>query len=180
MVIHPLSPPILHEPYSTPPYTSSQSSLSRKRKRQHNTNEDLRLNQYDHKSKKQQDEVIFAPLTPTSPPSLFASININAPPATEHEVPSHGYQNNGVITNRWDISQHSKPNPNSSAITPTVPSQNILLRDLHLNSRTFQYNQDCLLRSNDQNEEMWEEEEEVVAERYSAMNKVLGSRKHMR
>ena len=177
---------MFYERYSTPPYTSSSSQeSSRKRKRHSENEEDLPLNEFienDHISKKQRDEVIVAPLTPTSPPSSFISINRYTPPATDHDITSyHNTQNKKVIiTHPSYVAQHlhdSKPH-NSSDVDSTIPSQNLLLRNLHLRSRTYQFNQDRL-RSVDRDEEMWEEEEEVVAERYSAMNKVLGSRKHV-
>jgi len=47
-----------------------------------------------------------------------------------------------------------------------------------MQSRTYQFNKDHL-RSMDKDEEMWEEEEESVAERYSEMNKLLRSRKRI-
>jgi hypothetical protein len=59
-----------------------------------------------------------------------------------------------------------------------IPVQNLLLRNLHMNSKAYQNNKvSKALTSEDEDEEMWEEEEEVVAERYAEMNKILGSRK---
>ena len=186
MVIHPFSPPMFHETYSTPPYASSLSQeSSRKRKRHSDNEEDLPLNEFiesDHISKKQRDEVIVAPLTPTSPPSSFTSTNRYSPPAADHDIPSYNIIHNkkAVITHPSYVAQHQHhtKSRSSSDVDSAIPYQNLLLRNLHLNSRTYQFNQDRL-RSVDQGEEMWEEEEEVVAERYSAMNKVLGSRKHV-
>ena len=177
---------MLHENYSTPPYTSSLSQEStRKRKRHSSTEEDLSLNEIienDHISKKQRDEIIVAPLTPTSPPYSFIHINRYSPPATDHDSPNVNPHNNHVIfTNHPSCvtqHQHHTQSQCQSEVDSTIPSQNLLLRNLHLNSRTYQFNQERL-RSVDHDEEMWEAEEEVVAERYSAMNKLLGSRKHV-
>lgn len=182
MVIHPFSPPMFHETYSTPPYTSS-SSQDSSRKRKRHSEQDLPLDVFienDHVSKKQRDELIVAPLTPTSPPSSFISINRYSPPATDHDILSYNNIHNkkAPITHPPYVAQHQHHTKSHSLsdLDSAIPSQNLLLRNLHLNSRTYRLNQDRL-RSEDQDEEMWEEEEEVVAERYSAMNKVLGSRK---
>jgi hypothetical protein len=177
---------MFHETYSTPPYISSSSQeSSRKRKRPSDTEEDLPLNEFienDHISKKQRDEVIVAPLTPTSPPSSFISINRYSPPVADHDIATYHNTHNkkAIITHPSYVAQHQhhKKSHSSSDIDSTIPSQNLLLRNLHLNSRTYQFNQNRL-RSVDQDAEMWEEEEEIVADRYSAMNKVLGSRKHV-
>ncbi len=177
---------MLHESYSTPPYTSSLSQEStRKRKRHYGTEEEFPLNEIienEHISKKQRDEIIVAPLTPTSPPYSVISINRYSPPATDHDPPSHNTYNSKVILTHHPSyvaqHQHHTKSRSLSDVDSNIPSQNLLLRNLHLNSRTYQFNQDRL-RAVDQDEEMWEEEEEVVAERYSAMNKLLGSRKHV-
>lgn len=46
-----------------------------------------------------------------------------------------------------------------------------------MSSRVYQQNQKQLTPKEDEDEEMWDAEEEVVAERYAEMNKILGSRR---
>ena len=175
MVIHPYSPTMFPQTYSTPPYTVSQDTSLRKRKRQYDSEEDLPLHEFienEHISKKQRDEVA-APLTPTSPPSSVTSIQrFSSPPSSEQDT-HFLYDDKNVITHPSYMTQRST-NSHPSDVENPIPSQNLLLRDLHMNSRAYQINQD---RSMDKDEEMWQEEEEIVAERYSAMNKLLGSRR---
>jgi hypothetical protein len=183
MVVHPFSPQMLPSDYSTPPYASSQDT-SRKRKRQRD-HEDSSPNEFvenDHVLKKKRDEVV-APLTPTSPPSSFL-LHQRLTPPSEQDV---SYLHNPVEIETKDITQaspssyiayppHEHCKPSSSDGDSAIPSQNLFLRNLHLNSRAYQFNQNRD-RLADEDEEMWEEEEERVAGRYSAMNKVLGSRR---
>lgn len=189
MVIYPYSPPLFPQTYSSPPYSTSQDSSSRKRKRQYETEEDLPTHVFienEHISKKQRDEVV-APLTPTSPPSsVISAQSLSSPSSSEHPLLSNsnnvriviGGSNNTKISiaNRSFTIQHPSTSHSSDVVDTPIPSQNLLLRNLHMQSRTYQFNQDHL-RSMDKDEEMWEEEEESVAERYSEMNKLLRSRK---
>ena len=190
MVIYPYSPPVFPQTYSSPPYNNSQDSSSRKRKRQYETEEDLPTHVFienEHISKKQRDEVV-APLTPTSPPSSIISVQrFLSPSSSEHHPLLHNGSNVRIVigdSNNTKISitnpsftiQHPSTSQSSDVVDTPIPSQNLLLRNLHMQSRTYQFNQGHL-HSIDKDEEMWEEEEESVAERYSAMNKLLGSRK---
>ena len=167
---------MIAQPYSTPPYIASQDFSSRKRKRQCDNEEvtsPINFSEYEHISKKQRDEaVVVIPLTPSSPASPPSSFQrFSSTPLFEHDN-RFTYTDKSLIT---QPSQNlSKPPP--SEIQIPVPSQNMLLHNLHLQSRAYQIQQHRL-RSEDEDEEMWEEEEEAVAERYSAMNKLLGSRK---
>jgi len=190
MVIYPYSPPLFPQTYASPPYTTSQDS-SRKRKRQYETEEDLPILKFienEHISKKQRDEVV-APLTPTSPPSSIISVQgFSSPSSSEHHIPHNsnniriviGDSNNTKIsvTNQSFTTQHPSTSHSSDVADTPIPCQNLLLHNLHMQSRTYQFNKDHL-RSMDKDEEMWEEEEESVAERYSEMNKLLRSRKRI-
>jgi hypothetical protein len=187
MVIYPYSPPMFPQTYSSPPYNTSQDSSSRKRKRQYETEEDLPTHviiENEHISKKQRDEVV-APLTPTSPPSSVISVqSFSSPLSSEHHLLHNSNNVRIVIGSNTKISiinpsftiQHPSTSHSSDVVDTPIPPQNLLLRNLHMQSRTYQFNQDHL-RSMDKDEEMWEEEEESVAERYSEINKLLRSRK---
>jgi hypothetical protein len=190
MVIHPFSPHMLpsdyHQRYSTPPPYDPSRNSSRKRKR-HVDNEDA--NEFirnDHVQKKQRDElVLVTPLTPTSPPSTFSSIQMLSPPS-EQDI-HYVYQSNVIANKEFPapsyVATQEHLKHHSSDINSSIPPQNLFLRNLHLKSRTYQYNQNRIQELEkhdhdhiDEDDEMWEEEE-VVTDRYSAMNKLLGSRK---
>jgi len=181
MVIHPFSPPILPSDYphmySSPPSTSSQTSSSSSRKRKRPETEFFDNN--DHILKKQRDEFIIAPLTPTSPPSTLSTLQRLTPP-TDHEGPyvPHSQSHN----NKNDSNQFPAPSyvaypwqenikSHSSDALGSIPDHNRFLRDLHLTARAHQS------ARKHEDEEMLEEEEEMVSERYSEMNKLLGRRK---
>ena len=180
MVIHPFSPPILPSDYphiysSPPPSTSSDASSSpRKRKCEFDTEPEYN----DHIVKKQQDEFI-TPLTPTSSPSTLSILQRLTPPS-DPEGPyvynhSQSHKTNEInsFTNASYVtsSQRVEIKSHSSDAFTSIPAQNRFLRDLHLSARAHQS------ARKHEDEEMWEEEEEIVADRYSEMNKVLGSRK---
>lgn len=193
MAGHPFSPPLLpsdyYHGYSIQPSSIPSQNSPRKRKREFDI-EDLQFPESDHIPKKQRDEIV-TPLTPTSPPSSLSSIQALSPPADQRLY--HSY--NPPVTNDNDIqpssnlsyftypptSKQQVHQPDSSRVDTAISSQNLFLRDLHLKSRAYQNNQ-CHFDEidKDEDEEMWEEEEESVTERYAAMNKLLGSRRKTR
>jgi hypothetical protein len=189
MVMQPFSPPVLPSDYnqdyfSPPPYTSFEQS-SRKRKRQYDNEDDFVLTdlaEKEHITKKHRDEVVV-PLTPTSPPTSFSSFQRSSASVCEfsHALPPHPTHKD-VVSHLPPPSYVAYPPPQElskshpSDVDITIPSQNLFLRNLHMNSRAYQLNQNRFA-AEDKDEEMWVEEEEIVAERYSAMNKILGSRK---
>src|SRR5271155_4168684 len=183
MVIHPFSPPILPSDYphmySSPPSTSSQTSSSstRKRKRPFDPETEY-FDNNDHILKKQRDEFIITPLTPTSPPSTLSTLQRLTPPS-DHEGP---YVNHSQSHHKNDSNQFPAPSyvgylrqennkSHSSDALGSIPDPNRFLRDLHLTARAHQS------ARKHEDEEMLEEEEEMVSERYSEMNKLLGSRR---
>jgi hypothetical protein len=182
MVIYPFSPPILPSDYphmySSPPSTSSQTSSSSSRKRKRPETEYFDNN--DHILKKQREESIITPWTPTSPPSTLSTLQRLTPPS-DHEGP-YTYRNSQSHNNKNDSNQFPAPSyvtylrqennkSHSSDALESIPDTNRYLRDLHLTARAHQS------ARKHEDEEMLEEEEEMVSERYSEMNKLLGSRK---
>lgn len=135
-------------------------------------NDEVREGYHSHKK----HHVDVRPLTPTSPPlsSSLSSIQTLSPPSNDDQ---HVYQHA-----KQDISAiHSHDNNTRPSEAQIIPSQNLFLRNIHMKSRIYIQNQPQPENDDDKNEEMdeemWEEEEEIVAERYAAMNKLLGSRK---
>jgi len=181
MVIHPFSPPILPSDYphmySSPPSTSSQVSSSSPRKRKRDPETDY-FDNNDHILKKQRDEFI-GPLTPTSPPLTLSTLQRLTPPS-DHEGPySYNYQQSHTKNDSkyfpassyvTHLRQENSKSHSSDALA-SIPSTNRFLRDLHLTARAHQSTK------KQEDEEMWEEEEEIVSDRYSEMNKLLGSRR---
>ena len=151
--------------YESPPYQQE----SRKRKRELDENHfssPWQLTGIDHLPKKQKPETLVVPLTPTSPPTSLALNQNLSSPSSEREF-DHSY-----------LVLKTQPQPFPTTYSPpqgseVISKSNIFLRDLHLKSRTYQYNQNYPNKL----EEMWEREEEKVFERYAAMNKLLGSRR---
>ena len=161
------------------PYTSSQASSSsspRKRKRESDSETDYFDN--DHIVKKQRDELI-TPLTPTSPPRTLSTFQRLTPPSDHedsyiHNHPQSPKQNNinyfpapSYVTYLPQETEKSR----SSGVFTTIPVQNRLLRDLHLAARAHQS------AKKQEDADIWEEEEEIVADHYSEMNKLLASRR---
>jgi len=182
MVIHPFSPPILPSDYphmySSPPSTSSQTSSSSPRKRKREFDAETEYFDNNHILKKQRDEFITAPLTPTSPP--LSTLQRLTPPS-DHEDPyvsihsqSHNNNNNSnsfpAASYVTYIRQENNKSHSSDALG-SIPDTNRFLRDLHLTARAHQS------ARKQEDEGMWEEEEEMVSDRYSEMNKLLGSRR---
>ena len=174
MVTQPFSPPIYPEDYS-PEYPcrgyipSQISSLKRKR-----DYDDIPANndgdELYHNNKKHHIDI--RPLTPTSPPSYLSSVQTLSPSSPETQYiygPTKQDSSASLYPSQeahWKLSD-----------VRLIPSQNLVLRNLHLKSRNYIQNQ---RQTEDKDEDMdgiWEEEEEMVAERYAAMNKVLGNRK---
>jgi hypothetical protein len=172
MVTQPFSPPIHPQDYNpgvpSVEYPPSQTS-TRKRKRDY---DDLPArNEYDqlyHNNKR--THIDIRPLTPTSPPSYLPSVQ-NLSPSRQESQYIYG-------PTKQDISYYPPPdNLTPPSDVQLIPSQNLFLRNLHLKSRIYIQKQ---RQTEDKDEDMdgiWEEEEEIVAERYAAMNKLLGSRK---
>jgi hypothetical protein len=75
-----------------------------------------------------------------------------------------------------DLGRRQEPNPShpSHDIQQVLSPQNVFLRDLHMNSR-LHHNKSTHFDPVD--EDMWQEEEEVVMERYAQMNSILGGRR---
>lgn len=151
---------------------------SGKRKREHGNN-DFDVVGTSHILKKQRDEV--PPLTLPSPPSSLASLQ-SFSPRSDQETRRHynAHPNSATINTASLLSESTQfrseqYTSTSSDVKFDIPSHNVFLRNLHLNSRPFLQNQKQMER--DKDEEMWEDEEEAVAERYAAMNKLLGSRR---
>jgi hypothetical protein len=178
MVIHPYSPPMDYQTYPLQTYIPQQTSLKRKREYDH---DDFDVVETPHILKKQRDEV--PSLTPPSPPSSLVSLQ-SFSPRSEQDVHHiyNSHSNNKEIKTAVPLAYHDhqhtqeiKIEPLSSDVESDIPSHNVFLRNVHFNSRTFLQNQKQM--EMDKDEEMWEDEEEVVAERYAAMNKLLGSRR---
>ena len=150
---------------------------SGKRKREHDNN-DFDVGETPHILKKQRDEV--TPLTLPSPPSSLASLQSFSPRSDQE---THRHHNAHPSSADIKTTPPSGPTqfrseqyaPISSDVESDIPSHNVFLRNVHLNSRPFLQNQKQM--EMDKDEEMWEDEEEAVAERYAAMNKLLGSRR---
>ena len=174
--------PATSHTYLSPPYVSSQQP-SRKRKCLDDS-DDLPPSGFvenDHITKKQRDEVV-APLTPTSPPISFPGLQRPSPPSSQESIQYFYTLPNDNTPSLPPPSYVTYPPPKEiecipSDNEPLISSQNIFLRDLHMNSRTYQYNHTWRGSETHKDDEMWEEEEETVAERYSVMNKILGSRR---
>lgn len=177
MVVHPYSPPMEYEAFPIQTYVSTQQT-SGKRKRERENN-DFDVVDTPHILKKQRDEV--PSLTPPSPPSSLASLQ-SFSPRSDQETHRHynSHPGNVDIKTAAPLADRApfrseQYTPISSDVEPDIPSQNAFLRNVHLNSRSFVQNQKQMDMNTD--EEMWEDEEEAVAERYAAMNKLLGCRK---
>lgn len=188
MVIQqPLSPPMLISDYnrtvSSPPFLASHQS-TRKRKRQCDDN-DLSLpdlSDHEHMTKKQRDEIL-APLTPTSPPLSFSTLQRSPPMLPQGNVQYNCPLNKDTSAQlpppssiAYPLQQESTKSILSNDET-SIPSKNLFLRDLHMNSRVYAYNQTRDESDVDEDNEMWEGEEETVTMRYSGINKILGSRR---
>jgi hypothetical protein len=150
---------------------------SGKRKREHDNN-DFDVVETPHILKKQRDEV--PPVTLPSPPSSLASLQ-SFSPRSDQEIHRHynAHRSSADIEIAPPLSEPTQfrseqYTPISSDVEFDIPSHNVFLRNVHLNSRPFLQNQKQMEMDKD---EMWEDEEEAVAERYAAMNKLLGSRR---
>jgi hypothetical protein len=175
MVI-PLCPfplPTIPSEYSTHLYPSFMHA-SRKRKRDENEmDEDISL---DDRFLKKRTHERNGTSTSLPPPSTITCPQ----PSFGQDIHQHGHNPTPVEpenANRMSISdtychrpenEHEEPR---SLVNDTIPSQNLFLRDLHMEALAHQYDQHRL------REEMWREEERTVAERYSQMNRILGSRR---
>jgi hypothetical protein len=178
MVIQTFSPSVqpagYHRMYPSPPQASSWSG-PRKRKRVHRDDEDSLIDVFEteHITKKQRDE--YVPLTPTSPPfhSTTQPISTASHPSYAQAPAKYTFTTTSKL---YDFHPNEQTRHPASDALFEVPSHNLLLHEVHLNSRVFQQNQKRM-ESEDMDVDMWEEEEEVVADRYAAMNKLLGSRR---
>jgi hypothetical protein len=179
MVIHPYSPPMDYQTYPLQTYIPPQQS-SLKRKREYDR-DDFDVVETPHILKKQRDEMPSSTLP--SPPSSLVSLQSFSPRSDQdaHHIYNSHFSNKEIKT-AVPLSSHENQHtpeinvkPLSSDVESDIPSHNVFLRDVHFNSRTFLQNQKEV--EMDKDEEMWEDEEEVVAERYAAMNKLLGSRR---
>jgi len=182
VIIPPLSPPMNPSDY-LPQYPSagyipSQASTL-KRKRDYDgcvVENEAEDSYHNHKRHHHRREVDIRPPTPTSPPSFssLASAQILSPSSRDGQ---HVYQPAKPETSAPSINcQDNRPIAPSDA--QAIPSHNLFLRNVHMKSRIYLESQRHT--NQDRDEEMhgmWEEEEEIVAERYAAMNKLLGSRK---
>ena len=166
-----------HHAYASPPplqesFSSQQPSKKRKRLDEEATSFH---NPGEHAVKKtregEQDITI-----PLSPPSSLPSLERSTP---EQEQTYHN-QTAGKANKQVSFVE---PSPHlhhyeasQSDEYRSISSQNQLLHELHMKSRAYEYNQ-TLNVVQDSDEDMWEEEEESVAEHYAEMNKLLGSRR---
>jgi len=180
----PMSPgPDLSSP-TLPPQKFVYNSTLNKRKRPSVDNEsfdDDRADLSHHTAKKarensfSQAEGEYTPLTPISPSiqttDPFQHVSIQSRQTAQATSPCTYYQ-------------HTLPTPSSSSpvqvtssasVESPIPAQNLLLRDIHLNSRTYQLQRKRPAETASQEQLLWEEEDSVLA-RYAAMNKLLGTR----
>jgi hypothetical protein len=174
MVIQPFSPPMQPSDYlpqySSVGYIPSQAStLKRKRDYDDCAGDTAAVDIY-HNNKRHQVDI--RPLTPTSPPSYLSSIQSLSPSSQDSK---DLYQPTKQEISAPSLnSQSNHPIPSDGQL---IPSHNLFLRDIHMKSRNYIEHQRQTSDRDEEMHEMWEEEEEMVAERYAAMNKLLGSRK---
>jgi hypothetical protein len=160
--------------YPSPPQALSWSS-PRKRKRVHRDDEDSLIDvlETDHITKKQRDE--YVPLTPRSPPFHSTKQTISTPSHSSYTQAPAKYTFT-TASKLYDFHRDKQTRHPASDALFDVPSYNLLLHEVHLKSRVFQQNQKRMEGEN-MDVDKWEEEEEVVADRYAAMNKLLASRR---
>jgi hypothetical protein len=158
------------------------NSAFNKRKRSA-TQDDSDQEVSEHLAKKSRETILprvenggieYAPLTPISPPTQvidpFLGVPINSVEARHTaRPPMPAYYQDTYSTPSTSLFSQT------TSVEPTIPPQNLILRDIHLNSRTYHLQQKRLLETSAQ-EEFMLEEEDAVQERYSAMNKLLGTR----
>jgi len=178
--------PMLYHPSSSPSYLSSPSQRFKRK--------------LDDEEDNPPESAIFLPKKPrlditaeasSSPPNAFTRLT---PPFSDPGGPD--IRSPLPLPNKMTISTHIRPSsspsvgntlgppgregveshPANSVQTP-ISEQNAFLRKLHMNSRIYQNNKaELRLMQEDDMEIMWQEEEEIVAERYAPMNKILGTR----
>jgi len=176
MVAQPLSPPLLTSDYPQPLYPQPQQSHKRKRQREDDSEvndipDDLQLQRI---SKKSRDEILHP--IPLIPPHSVSSQLMSPKSDPDTRIASH-LHNREMPTSAGPAVPSYVSHPDHEEMC--IPVQNLLLRNLHMNSRVYQNNQKgmTIAPEDELDEEMWEVEEEEVAERYAQMNKILGSRK---
>jgi hypothetical protein len=166
-----------HRGYASPPpqdaFSSQQTSKKRKRVDESEEGSFHDAGGQAVKKTREGDRDVVIPL---SPPSSLPSVERSTPeqeqtyhnPITGKGTKQVSFVENSPHVHHYEASQ--------SDGLQYISSQNRLLHELHMKSRAYEYNQS---RSNgqDSDEDMWEEEEESVAERYAEMNKLLGSRR---
>ena len=186
MKSHLYSSPMPYHPSSSPSYLSSPPQRFKRK--------------LDDEEGKPPESAIFLPKKPRlhitteaspSPPNAFTRLTPPFSDAGGPETPSPL-----PLPNKMTISTHITPSSSSSVentlgppwqegvashqsnnVQTPISEQNVLLRELHMNSRIYQNNKaELRLMQEDDMEIMWQEEEEVVAERYAQMNKILGTR----
>ena len=165
MVTHPPSPPLYTTDYSQTCKPDLYCIPSHNRKRQRDDS-DVTVDIDVQMSKKSRDEAHHP--VPLSPPQSVKS-QLMSPKSDTNTRPAVSIPGRNACTSA--PLSYMSPSDQEFAI----PVQNLLLRNLHMNSRVYQNNQKHIGEEN--GEEMWEEEEEVVTERYAEMNKILGERK---
>jgi hypothetical protein len=169
---------------SHPSYVSAPSQALKKRK--HDDGQDQPPEPLFH-PKKQRHDVITND-DPTSPPNAFSRLT---PPVSEAGAPEinspvpllnkmtinlHGQAAPAAALDVIDLGRPQEPNPSdpSHDIQEVLSPQNVFLRELHLNSR-LHHNKSAHFDPVDN--DMWQEEEEIVMERYAQMNSILGGRR---
>ena len=163
-----------HRPYASPPplEDSLPSQRTKKRKRIDESDDPARFEEHVVKRTREGD---LGLVTPLSPPSSAPSVERSTP---EREQTYHNHPTSGETKQTSYIEQSPQHyyEPSQPDETQYISSQNRLLHQLHMKSRIYEYNQ-SLSSVQEMDEDMWDEEEESVAERYAEINKLLGSRR---